>query len=82
MALGVSHEATYNQLAKINQLGYLSPMEKLTPHCKLAVVKAFIEAGKVRATRSARLGATALGLDLSDMLAMVMASRRQTFTKV
>lgn len=35
-------------------------MEKLTPHCKLTLVKAFVEAGKVRATHSAKLGATAL----------------------
>jgi motility quorum-sensing regulator/GCU-specific mRNA interferase toxin len=48
-------------------------MEKSTPHCKLAIVKAFIGAGKVRTTSSARLGATALGLNLSDMLAVVMA---------
>ena len=48
-------------------------MEKQTPHCKLTVVKALVEAGKVRATHSARLGATALGLGLLDMLAVVMA---------
>ena len=36
------------------------------------MVKAFVEAGKVRATHSARLGATALGMEVSDMLAVVM----------
>lgn len=46
-------------------------MEKRTPHCKLAVVKALVEAGKVRATHSARLGASALGLELCDMLNVV-----------
>ena len=46
-------------------------MEKRTAHCKLAVVKALAEAGKVRATHAARVGATALGLELSDMLAVV-----------
>lgn len=56
-------------------------MEKSTPHCKLAVVKAFAEAGKVRTTRSARLGATALGLELSDMLAVVMALTPADFYK-
>lgn len=56
-------------------------MEKPTPHCKLTVVKAFVEAGKVRATRSARLGATALGLELSDMLAVVMALTPADFYK-
>jgi motility quorum-sensing regulator/GCU-specific mRNA interferase toxin len=30
-------------------------MEKGTPHCKLSVVKALVEAGKVRATVSAYL---------------------------
>jgi motility quorum-sensing regulator / GCU-specific mRNA interferase toxin len=48
-------------------------MEKSVPHCKLTIVKALVEAGKVRATRSARLGATALGMELADMLAVVSA---------
>jgi motility quorum-sensing regulator/GCU-specific mRNA interferase toxin len=56
-------------------------MEKRTPHCKLAEVKALVEAGKVRATRSARLGATELGLELSDMLAVVMALKAADFYK-
>jgi motility quorum-sensing regulator/GCU-specific mRNA interferase toxin len=56
-------------------------MEKQTPHCKLVVVKTLIEAGKVRATRSARLGATALGLELSDMLDVVMALTPADFYK-
>lgn len=47
-------------------------MEKSTPHSKLTVVKALVEAGKVRTTHSARAGATALGLDLDDMLGVVM----------
>ncbi len=46
-------------------------MEKHTPHCRLIEVKALVAAGKVRATRSARLGATELGLDLTDMLTVV-----------
>ena len=48
-------------------------MEKPTPHRKLPVVKALVETGKVRATSSAKLGATALGLELPDMLAVMMA---------
>ncbi|MEO8409657.1 MAG: type II toxin-antitoxin system MqsR family toxin [Propionivibrio sp.] len=56
-------------------------MEKPTPHCTLAAVKALVEAGKVRATRSARLGATALGLELSDMLAVVIALTPTDFYK-
>ncbi|MBA4313912.1 MAG: mRNA interferase MqsR [Betaproteobacteria bacterium] len=56
-------------------------MEKSTPHCKLTVVKALINAGKVRATHSARMGATALGLELSDMLGVVMALTPSDFYK-
>ena len=56
-------------------------VEKPTPHCKLAVVKALAEAGKVRTTHSARVGATALGLDLGDMLGVVMALRSTDFYK-
>ncbi|MGZ8219247.1 type II toxin-antitoxin system MqsR family toxin [Methylomagnum sp.] len=56
-------------------------MEKPTPHCKLTLVKALVTAGKVRATRSARLGATALGLELSDMLDVVMALTPADFHK-
>lgn len=54
-------------------------MEKPSPHCKLPVVKALIQAGKVRATNSARLGATAMGLELSDMLLVLIALSQQTF---
>lgn len=46
-------------------------MEKRTPHCGLPVVKALVEARKVRVTHSARRGAAELGLDLSDMLDVV-----------
>lgn len=46
-------------------------MEKRTPHCKLAVVKALVETGKVRTTHSARMGAMELGLEVRDMLAVV-----------
>lgn len=63
------------------QLGYSLRMEKRTPHCKLAVVKALVEAGKVSATRAARTGAAGLGLELSDMLAVVMALTPEDFYK-
>ena len=56
-------------------------MEKPSPHCKLSMVKAFVEAGKVRATHSARLGATALGMEVSDMLAVVMTLTPADFYK-
>lgn len=56
-------------------------MEKRTPHCKLPVVKALVEAEKVRATQSARLGTTVLGFELSDMLAVVTALKPADFYK-
>lgn len=56
-------------------------MEKPTPHCKLSVVKALVTAGKVRATHSARLGATALGLGLSEMLDVVRTLTPADFYK-
>jgi len=56
-------------------------MEKRTPHCKLSTVKALIDAGKVRTTHSARVGAIELGLEPSDMLAVVMALMPTDFYK-
>ena len=56
-------------------------MEKLTPHCKLAVVKALVTAGQVRTTRTAREGAVALGLDLEGMLAVIQALTMADFHK-
>lgn len=56
-------------------------MEKRAPHCKLAVIKALIEAGKVRTTHAARAGASALGLDYPSMLAVVMALTSSDFYK-
>ena len=40
-------------------------MEKRTPHCKLAVVKAMAAAGRVRITISALVGGAALGFDFA-----------------
>ena len=56
-------------------------MDKRTPHSMLAEVKALVEIGKVRATRSAMIGASGLGLELSDMLAVVMALTTADFFK-
>lgn len=56
-------------------------MEKRTPHCKLAVIQALVEAGKVRTTNAARAGADALGFDYRDMLAVVMALTPSDFYK-
>ena len=46
-------------------------MEKGTPHCKLSVVKALTENGRVRSTRSARQGAAALGIDFDGMCEVI-----------
>jgi motility quorum-sensing regulator/GCU-specific mRNA interferase toxin len=47
----------------------------------LTIVKSLVKAGKVRATQSARLGATALGFDLAEMLAVVLALAPTDFYK-
>jgi motility quorum-sensing regulator/GCU-specific mRNA interferase toxin len=56
-------------------------MEKRTPHCPLARVKALIQEGKVRATYSSRLTATALGVDLEGMIAVVFSLTMKDFYK-
>ena len=56
-------------------------MEKRTPHCPLNVVKALIDAGKVRTTQSARVGAAALDLDFRGMLAIIRALTPGDFYK-
>ena len=56
-------------------------MEKATPHCKLAVVKALIESGKVRSTQSALVGAAAMGFGFDDIVAVVMALTPKDFYK-
>jgi len=43
-------------------------MEKRTPHCRLSVVIALVEAGQVRATFTALTGGAALGLDFDGMV--------------
>ncbi len=56
-------------------------MEKGTPHCKLPVVKALIDAGHIRATFSALSGGAALGLDFEGMVSVVKALTPQDFYK-
>jgi motility quorum-sensing regulator / GCU-specific mRNA interferase toxin len=56
-------------------------MEKNTPHCKLSIVRRLVEADQVRTTRSAREGASALGFDFDEMLAVVMALTTNDFFK-
>jgi motility quorum-sensing regulator/GCU-specific mRNA interferase toxin len=56
-------------------------MEKQTPHCKLTLVQALVEAGKVHTTHAARVGANGLGLVFSEMLDIVMALTPADFYK-
>ena len=57
-------------------------MEKGAPHCKLSVVKALIEADRVKATASAFNGARDLGInDLAGMCAVVMSLTVTDFFK-
>lgn len=56
-------------------------MEKQTPHSKLSAVKTLVEAGKVRTTHAARIGANELGFAFSDMLDVVMALSPTDFYK-
>ena len=57
-------------------------MQKGTPHCKLSVVKALIEADRVKATASAFNGARDLGInDLAGMCAVVMILTSTDFHK-
>ena len=56
-------------------------MEKRTPHCKLAVVKALVAAGKVRSTVSALAGGAALGFDFAGVVSVVEALTPRDFYK-
>lgn len=56
-------------------------MEKRTPHCKLPVVRALVEARQVRSTGSALAGAAALGVDFDGMIGIIMALTPQDFYK-
>ena len=56
-------------------------MEKKIPHCNVRVVKAFVEAGKVRLTNSARVGAAQLGFEWADMLEVLLALTHTDFYK-
>jgi motility quorum-sensing regulator/GCU-specific mRNA interferase toxin len=56
-------------------------MEKRTPHCTLAVVRAMVAAGKVRATLSALAGGAALGFDFAGVVSVVAALTQRDFYK-
>jgi motility quorum-sensing regulator/GCU-specific mRNA interferase toxin len=56
-------------------------MEKRTPHCELPLVKTLIDAGKVRATHTARTTASLLGFDFRGMVAVVASLTMKDFYK-
>lgn len=56
-------------------------MEKRTPHCKLSVIKAMVQAGEVRITLSALAGGAALGFDADGIVGVVMALKPEDFCK-
>lgn len=56
-------------------------MGKSTPHCKLALVKTMIEAGRVRSTMSALAGGAALGFDFAAIVEVVMRLNLDDFHK-
>lgn len=56
-------------------------MENGTPHCRLSVIRALVEAGKVRSTYSALSGAAALGFDFDAILVIVKALTSVDFYK-
>ena len=56
-------------------------MEKRTPHCKLAVVKVLVAAGKVRTTVSALAGGAALGFGFEGIIGVVAALTPRDFYK-
>jgi motility quorum-sensing regulator / GCU-specific mRNA interferase toxin len=56
-------------------------VEKKTPHCDLLRVKTLIDAGKVRATHTARATASLLGFDFKGMVAVVASLTMKDFCK-
>ena len=56
-------------------------MEKKIPHCPLPMVKNLVDAGQVRTTSTARIGASELGLDFPGMLAVILALTPADFYK-
>jgi motility quorum-sensing regulator/GCU-specific mRNA interferase toxin len=56
-------------------------VEKNTPHCKLADVQGLVRAGKVRITKSAVIGAAALGLGPAAIVETLMSLDRRQFRK-
>lgn len=56
-------------------------MEKHTPHRKLYQIHSLLAQGRIRKTATALLGAAALGMDESEMTAVVAALKSSDFYK-
>lgn len=56
-------------------------MEKGTPHCRLAVVKALVATGKVRITKTALISGAGLGFDAIAIVEVVKALAPSDFHK-
>jgi motility quorum-sensing regulator/GCU-specific mRNA interferase toxin len=56
-------------------------MEKRIPHCRLAIVRSLLTAGRVRATATALSGASAFGFDFDDVVAIVRSLEPEDFHK-
>lgn len=56
-------------------------MEKHRPHYSLSIIKTLIACNKVRTTKTALMGAAALGLDFADMLAVINSLTVKDFYK-
>lgn len=56
-------------------------MEKSTPHCKLAMVKALLADGKVRSSFSALAGGAAMGFDFAGIVGVVASLTSKDFYK-
>ena len=56
-------------------------MEKRTPHCKLAVIKAMVAAGQVLTTFSALAGGAAMGFGFEEIVGIVAALTTHDFYK-
>jgi motility quorum-sensing regulator/GCU-specific mRNA interferase toxin len=56
-------------------------MEKRKPHCPLHRVRELAQAGRISATRSARVGAAELGFSFEDMVQVVIGLSLADFYK-
>jgi len=56
-------------------------LEKSTPHCKLAEVQSLARAGNIRITKSAVIGAAALGLGPAAIVETLLSLERGNFRK-